>query len=99
MYADGTTDIEVADNMVSLRLARPRSYSKMVKKARVFAHKACAGTEGSVGVCDRDRVARLWIWLEYERAGSLFVIGKRSASRVLGKRAEYSGKGRQQLCL
>ena len=85
--------------MVSLRLARPRSYSKMVKKARVFAHKACAGTEGSVRVCDRDRVARLWIWLEYERAGSLFVICKRSASRVVGKRTEYSGKGRQQLCL
>jgi hypothetical protein len=70
----------------------------MVKKAGVFAHKACAGIEGSVGVCDRGRVARLSpaLELEYERAGSLFVMGKRSASRVVGKRAECSGKGRQQ---
>jgi hypothetical protein len=47
----------------------------MVKKARVFTHKACAGIEGTVGVCDRGRVARLSpaLELEYERAGSLLV--------------------------
>jgi hypothetical protein len=38
-------------------------------------HEACAGIEGSVGVCDRGRVARLSLELGYGRAGSLFVMG------------------------
>jgi hypothetical protein len=61
----------------------------MVKKAKVFA------TDGTrpvlvlraqwVGVCDRGRVARLSLELEYGIAGSLFMMGKRGA---MGKRVE-----------